>query len=241
MRTGETLNAKSINALGFQMTGDPDSMPLKKASMDFMELEAYIKVMEAVIEAMKHKEVLDIELVLKDGYMHLDEIDFDTTGIELSWPMSEPLTGHLRAATLISQYSLLEENLINFCEYLSQKCTKKFNRTARVKSSIDHAMRYLSSSLHVNLSKTDVWWDEIIQVRRVRNLIVHQNGYIRSEQEKKGIPEHGTLSKLIGTAWMQRKVILGKGINQYMNRVILGFFYTLHEALKESGYLKEDS
>jgi hypothetical protein len=87
---------------------------------------------------------------------------------------------------VVTWFSFVEVNLLEICKRLDLKATIEVKEKIDIREGIDRAWVFLRKGAEYDFEK-DVW-DEIIFIRKMRNIIVHNHGridYSNSKPEKK--------------------------------------------------------
>jgi hypothetical protein len=87
---------------------------------------------------------------------------------------------NFRASFLIQIVSFIEHELKDICEqYEFLKKTKYSINDLKGNNDIEKAKQYLAKSCNVNFANLNPEWQFIIMVKRIRNKIVHHQGFVK--------------------------------------------------------------
>jgi len=86
---------------------------------------------------------------------------------------------------IVTWFSFVEANLLEICKKLDFKVTIGVKEKIDIRDGVDRARAFLSKGAGYNFEKNI--WDEIIFIRKIRNIIVHHQGridysYFKTEQ-----------------------------------------------------------
>lgn len=87
-------------------------------------------------------------------------------------------------SSLISIYSYLEHTLNEICLQVQKQLRIKISvDDISGKGYIDRSRKYLEKIIHIPFHVVDKQWVEITKYQKIRNLIVHDNGSLRTENK----------------------------------------------------------
>jgi len=82
-------------------------------------------------------------------------------------------------STFISVYSWFESEFLFLCKYCKEEENLKLGaKDIKGNGYIDQCKKFITKLLDVNLDSLKIEWDEIVKCQRIRNCIVHQQGWI---------------------------------------------------------------
>lgn len=84
-----------------------------------------------------------------------------------------------RKSALISLYSFLEFELDNLCALLKKQEGYKIDFKDIKGKGIERSILYLKKVANLQLDKGDSIWLEVINIQKIRNLIVHNNSKLK--------------------------------------------------------------
>jgi hypothetical protein len=101
-----------------------------------------------------------------------------------SWDLERVFKEHFpnlqRKSALISLYSFLEFELYNLCVLFKTKEDYKIDLKDIKGRGIEKSVLYLKKAADVHLDISDNNWNELINIQKIRNLIVHNNSNLTS-------------------------------------------------------------
>lgn len=138
-------------------------------------LEAYLDDMEAFLWS----EITRLKAEIKDAII----LDEKLVNMELQ------VVGHhfpniLRKSFLVSLYSFLEHCLMEECRSRKGDDILLSPSDIRGENDIDRARVYLTKILRINFPSDSTEWEEIQNIRRLRNCIVHNHGECDKDKYK---------------------------------------------------------
>lgn len=86
-----------------------------------------------------------------------------------------------RKACFLMIFSMLEEDLNQFCKAISVELDLKINLSDIADRGIERAKTYLSKVAEIEFPETSAEWEKIKIFRDVRNVLVHAAGYLDEE------------------------------------------------------------
>ena len=155
----------------------------------FGKFHDYLNLMESYLqkELEKHNESFNEqeleEYSMTAGEHHREYLAYlvgehfkETTVLGFDFPNS------LRSSLVIQIFSFMEFELRNICNYHSTSTNSDFSLTnLKGNSDIDEAKKYLSKRAEIDFNQLNPEWPYINCVRTIRNLLVHHQGTINSD------------------------------------------------------------
>lgn len=130
---------------------------------------------EEVIEIDKEEGIMQV-VYHKDG---LDDVTFHLESIFLShFPNMH------RQSVLITLYSFLENSLLVLCNRYKKELELKINLSDINGKGIGKYKKYLVKVVGLDLSEINAVWQHITNIQKIRNVIVHDRGYIKADNEE---------------------------------------------------------
>lgn len=117
------------------------------------------------------------EVVTHQG---LDDQTFDLQSI-----FSEYFPSLQRRSALLTIYAIFENELDTLCKLYESEQSYKIPYSEVRGKGIDHSTNYLKKVVGINTHRDSPEWDEIQNIRKIRNLIAHQDGKLPCEKSKK--------------------------------------------------------
>lgn len=141
----------------------------------------------------------------------------------------------LRKSFFISLYTFLETRLEQTCHDLQQRHRLSLSLTDIAGRGIDRAMSYLTKVAHVPFQcDQSPEWNEIQHYRRLRNCIVHNEGFLdESVAQRKQLEVYiRQKSNLMLSTANRTEIIIDKGFCAEAIETITKFFYALDVSIK---------
>ena len=137
--------------------------------------EVYLQDMEDFLET----EITKLKAQLKDTIV----LDEKLTNMELQ-VVGRHFPNILRKSFIVSLYSFLEYWLMRECRTRKGNDILLSPSDIRGENDIDRARTYLTKVLQVNFPNNTQEWEEIQNIRKLRNCIVHNHGKCGGEKYK---------------------------------------------------------
>jgi len=87
-----------------------------------------------------------------------------------------------RKACFLMIFSMLEDDLNQFCEAIRIELDLKINLSDIAGRGIERAKTYLSKVAEIEFPKQSAEWEEVQRFRDLRNVLVHEAGYLDEEK-----------------------------------------------------------
>lgn len=143
------------------------------------------------------------------------------------WNVSEVFPHLNRSAVLLSVFAFFEHNLNAVCDTLAKEHGKILRVTDLNGRGLERAKTYISKVIGIAFPATSNSWQELANLRQLRNAIAHRDGLLK---EDKGLKEYITKSDYISIEH-DGHVRLHEGILQYLLDHLELFFKDLETAI----------
>lgn len=135
-----------------------------------------------------------------------------------------------RRSALITLYSFFEHELNKICSLFQM--TEKYKLSLRdvAGSGIERARTYLRKVASIDLDQPAVHWNEIRNIQRVRNLLVHADGRLPSNDHADRTPIHIYLESCEYLAG-DNEIIIRTGYLKHVLDSFNAYFGQIHDAI----------
>lgn len=144
---------------------------------------------------------------------------FDGLTFALDDLFEDDIPSLIRSSALISIYSSMEFEIQKLCNILQDK--EKFNiRYVDLKNKgLEESLKYLSKIAEIDICKKSLLWNKFINIRRIRNIIVHYDGVIPAKHDNSTVKKAMKTTPGIDLKF-DKKIIIKNGFLDYL----LNFF-----------------
>ena len=154
-------------------------------------LEAYIRGVEqqvliAIEEYRSQKEVIISEEIPEEGSTRIVEAHrgLDSETWNLGGIFEDYFPNLQRRGALITLYSFLEHEINGLCELFMRVDGITVSPTDMRGTGVDCAVLFLVKVVGLQIDKSTTGWQEIRNIQKIRNLIVHNDGKLRDRSGK---------------------------------------------------------
>jgi hypothetical protein len=211
----------------------------------FGEMENYYEFMEGYLK----KAIDDIEISIKEiknevreslidkGYdeeylanqdedylMGLTAMGYDYHYYQDNLNEVKIIQSTFRMSFLIACYSNFEYQLYNICKEEQKKKSLKLGINDLSGKGIEQAKNYFSKVIGVDIS-IDKSWQEVINIQKIRNTLVHNNGFLESEKRDKQIENY--ISKRPDLSIVTDRITLSADYNKHVIKILYNFLKNL--------------
>lgn len=153
---------------------------------------------------------------------------------EIILEMYESFSNLFLKSFLISLYTFLEANLAERCRTIEKKHSYSLSLRDLSGTGINQSMNYLIKVHHINyaLAKSTEW-EEIQNIRRLRNCIVH-NGGILSENAERQLEDFIRNESTIQVQKDTKNIILSKQFCDQAIRLLEQFLHNIERAIEQA-------
>jgi hypothetical protein len=183
---------------------------------------------ESIVNYEKTKEIEVVEGQAVYVHQGLDSETWDLTAI-----FEEYFPSLQRRSALLTVCSYFEHELDQLCLlYQSEKSFKLGFLDLRGQG-IERSTSYLEKVAGIDVHKGSPVWEDIKNIQKVRNFIVHRGGRLRDHQ--------GNRDKEIAVVIEQMKylsgddeIVLGKGFLSHVVRIYMKYFELINESISKN-------
>ncbi len=129
-----------------------------------------------------------------------------------------------RKSFLIACCSNFEYQLYNICKEEQKKKSLKLGINDLSGKGIEQAKNYLSKVIGVDIS-IDKSWQEVINIQKIRNKLVHNNGFLESEKRDTQIENY--ISKRPDLSIVNDRITLSADYNEHVIQTFYNFLKNL--------------
>ena len=155
---------------------------------------------------------------------------------DMSWDLEELFTSHFpnlqRKSTFLTLYAFLENEL----EKLTIKLKRELLLPARLDDisgkGIHRSFSYLQLIVNLKIDKSDNRWSRISQINRLRNMIIHSEGQLSTNEHARGKEEKFATLLNEHLAVKENEVILGPTFLLYVIEQFNALFKYIDEAIQ---------
>lgn len=130
-----------------------------------------------------------------------------------------------RMSFLIACYSNFEYQLDNICKEEQKKKSLRLGINDLSGKGIEQAKNYLSKVIDVDISK-DKSWQEVINIQKIRNTFVHNNGFLESKNRDKEIEKYIRLRPDL-LSIVNNRITLSADYNKHVLKTFYNFLKNL--------------
>ena len=151
-------------------------------------LRAFAIGIEKTIEESKEKfsssvqeEVINVDTPGETTVNYLDGLDDMTYHLPTIFLQHFPNI-HRRSA-LITFYSFLEDSLYSLCSRFKNELDPKISLNDLKGDGVKKYKTYLEKVVGLDLTEFNSVWGKITNIQKIRNVIVHEGGYVKEDNE----------------------------------------------------------
>lgn len=127
-------------------------------------------------------------------------------------------------STFISVYSWFESEFFDLCSYCKEEENLKLGaKDIKGNGYIDQCKKFITKLLDVNLDSLKNEWDRIVKCQRIRNCIVHQQGWIADPLSGKGKDLVNFINRTDGIKYTTRIEIESIDFIKNFNRLVFDY------------------
>lgn len=155
---------------------------------EFHLFDGYLAQMDSFLdkEIEKHKERIESAKSPPPGMSEefFDGQLFELNDVEYALSMFDDFRNRFLKSFIISLYSLLESSLAERCKTIQQRTGHSLSAKDLTGKGIEQSMNYLTKVHGLTALKQLAEWQQLQDIRRLRNCIAHNDGRLNSETDQ---------------------------------------------------------
>lgn len=192
----------------------------------FLEsLRSYCNSLEELLQQNKveHENALNAgQLTWEEDYYHSGELSrFDGVFPKI-----------LRSSFLVACYSYLEYELTDYCRYLRKEHSLPLDVNDLKGSGIERASKYLNHIAKLDFPDTDLSWNEIRYLNKIRNFIVHNEGRLDDSKKAEAVRDYISKRSDLLSLDEDEAIILSGEYCKHIIDILMAFFNALDKIRK---------
>lgn len=151
-------------------------------SHQFQELREYFESLQFLLKS-EEKKISDWK-DSETANLSPEEIkQFDEWYGEDYWKFKSSFPAIQRTAIFFTIYSELEDVLKFLCRALAAEIGLDIETNKWRGGILEKVKKYLQKDIGLETTKLETLWNEIIAIRKIRNTIIHNNGWLNNEEK----------------------------------------------------------
>ena len=202
--------------------------------MEISDLKEYVQTLENFLSAEMKR--LDGESEVRASEMPKDQrMDFYDSVSDDHYRLAETFPNILRHSLFAHSYSLLEYILLEIAEHFQKSQKLDLSPSDLRDEGIRRAQSYLKKVVRVSFPDSGTIWQEISTLGYIRNLVVHNQGYLTEDNPRKD-QIHALIAKWSSDLSLKKNKFIFSAT--FIKRVVLTFETFLNDLFKN---IKEPS
>lgn len=146
-------------------------------SKELSQMEHYLELLITAVDDNKKQFSLSIQELSENDLsdiLPMSMISMDDFIEEIKNDVRDDFPRRLYSSFVVSWYSFMETRLLNFCSHHKLKVSVSVQDQKPLGAGIRRARNFLKRAANYEIN--NIHWTELVQVGKIRNLIVHSNG-----------------------------------------------------------------
>ena len=174
--------------------------------------------------------VLSEEERIGQAVTHYDGLD------DMSWDLEELFTSHFpnlqRKSAFLTLYAFLENELEKLAVKLKHELSLPTRLNDIAGKGIQRSFSYMKLIVNLKIDKSDNRWSRISHINRLRNMIIHSEGQLSTDDQARGKEEKFAALLKDHLAVKDNELVLGSTFLRYVLEQFNALFKYIDEAIQ---------